>query len=79
MIENRLPLDQLILGDCTEVLEALPEKSVDLIFADPPYNLQLEKELWRPNSTRVKGVDEILGSFFKFWIVRSIYRGMVAG
>ncbi|HEX9091492.1 MAG TPA: site-specific DNA-methyltransferase [Anaerolineales bacterium] len=35
----------------------IPEKSVDVIFADPPYNLQLEKELWRPNSTRVNGVE----------------------
>lgn len=53
-----LPLDQILQGDCVEILERLPEKSVDLIFADPPYNLQLQKELWRPNQTRVDAVDD---------------------
>ena len=51
-----LPLNQVIQGDCLEVLRELPEKSVDLIFADPPYNLQLKGELRRPNLTRVEGV-----------------------
>jgi len=40
------------------VLPTLPEESVDLIFADPPYNLQLNADLWRPNVTRVDGVQE---------------------
>jgi modification methylase len=40
------------------VLDGLPENSVDLIFADPPYNLQLQQELWRPNMTRVDAVDD---------------------
>lgn len=53
-----LPLDQILQGDCIEVLSSLPEKSVDLIFADPPYNLQLRQELWRPNMTRVDAVDD---------------------
>jgi len=53
-----LVLDHIIPGDCVEVLRALPEKSVDLIFADPPYNLQLQQDLWRPNMTRVDGVDD---------------------
>jgi DNA modification methylase len=39
-------------GDCIEVLEKIPKKSVDLIFADPPYNLQLKNELYRPNQTK---------------------------
>ncbi len=51
-------LDRILHGDCVEILNALPEKSVDLIFADPPYNLQLQQELWRPNMTRVDGVDD---------------------
>jgi len=51
-------LDRVIQGDCVEVLSTLPEKSVDLIFADPPYNLQLQQDLWRPNMTRVDGVDD---------------------
>ena len=55
---SNLPLDQIIQGDCIEVLQTLPEKSVDLIFADPPYNLQLQQELWRPNLTKVDGVQD---------------------
>lgn len=51
-------LDQTIHGDCLEVLQKLPAESVDLIFADPPYNLQLQGELLRPNLSRVQGVDE---------------------
>jgi len=53
-----LPLDSILRGDCVQALDSLPEKSVDLIFADPPYNLQLSQELWRPNMTRVQGVDD---------------------
>jgi modification methylase len=61
-----LPLDQVIEGDCVEVLPALPEKSVDLIFADPPYNLQLQQTLYRPNMTRVDAVDEAWDRFGSF-------------
>jgi site-specific DNA-methyltransferase (adenine-specific) len=53
-----LPLDEIIHGDCIEVLATLPEKSVDLIFADPPYNLQLRNTLWRPNMTQVDAVND---------------------
>lgn len=45
-------------GDCVEILNQLPGKSVDLIFADPPYNLQLKNELYRPNQSKVDGVDD---------------------
>ncbi|MCC7452082.1 MAG: site-specific DNA-methyltransferase, partial [Anaerolineae bacterium] len=48
MDNQQLPLDHIIRGNCIDVLKGLPEKSVDLIFADPPYNLQLQQELWRP-------------------------------
>src|SRR5512147_2172373 len=58
-----LPIDQIIQGDCIEVLAGLPENSVDLIFADPPYNLQLNQELWRPNLTRVDAVDDAWDQF----------------
>ena len=58
MNTNDLPLDQIIPGDCIEVLNALPEKSVDLIFADPPYFLQLQHDLWRPNMTKVDAVND---------------------
>ncbi|RLA08494.1 MAG: site-specific DNA-methyltransferase [Gammaproteobacteria bacterium] len=45
-------------GDCIDVLQKIPEKSVKLIFADPPYNLQLKQDLYRPNLTRVDGVND---------------------
>ncbi len=45
-------------GDCVEVMARLPECSVDMVFADPPYNLQLAGELMRPNNSRVDGVEE---------------------
>ncbi len=65
IMENPLApwLDQVILGDCREVLPTLPEESIDLIFADPPYNLQLSSDLWRPNVTRVDGVQESWDKF----------------
>ena len=49
-------INKIIQGVNYEVLEKLPAKSIDLIFADPPYNLQLKKELYRPNQTKVDGV-----------------------
>jgi len=64
--KSSLPLDQVIQGDCLQVLADLPEASVDLIFADPPYNLQLQNELVRPNQTRVNGVDEAWDQFGSF-------------
>jgi modification methylase len=49
---------RILVGDCVEIMNALPEASVDMVFADPPYNLQLGGELHRPNNTRVDGVDD---------------------
>ena len=43
-------------GDCVDILNKIPEKSINLIFADPPYNLQLQNELYRPNHSKVYGV-----------------------
>jgi len=43
---RQLPLDSILQGDCLEILDTLPEQSVDLIFADPPYNLQLRNTLF---------------------------------
>src|SRR3972149_909938 len=62
----KLPLDTILVGDCIEILNQLPENSVDLIFADPPYNLQLRHELWRPNLTKVDAVDEAWDQFDSF-------------
>jgi DNA modification methylase len=66
MTHADLPLDQVIQGDCVEVLRSFPEKSVDLVFADPPYNLQLRGELWRPNNTLVDAVDDEWDRFPSF-------------
>lgn len=54
-------------GDCIDILKKLPEKSVKLIFADPPYNLQLKQNLYRPNQTKVDGVGSIhkIGALIK--------------
>ncbi len=49
---------EIYSGDCIDRLKKLPEKSVNLVFADPPYNLQLKKELYRPNHTKVDGVND---------------------
>jgi modification methylase len=53
-----LPLDQVVVGDCVDLLAGLPAGAVDLVFADPPYNLQLRADLRRPNHTLVDGVDD---------------------
>jgi DNA modification methylase len=58
--------DHIYHGDCRDVLATFPAKSVDLIFADPPYNLQLRNELWRPNMTRVDAVDDAWDQFADF-------------
>lgn len=57
-VMTSLPLDTILQGDCLDILPTLPEKSVDLVFADPPYNLQLQGELWRPNQTLVDAVND---------------------
>lgn len=58
--------DRIVQGDALEVLATLPPACVDLVFADPPYNLQLKQELWRPNMTRVDAVDEAWDQFEGF-------------
>jgi len=64
--KNLLPLDKILLGDCISELKKLPGASVDLVFADPPYNLQIDRELLRPNNTRVDGVDDAWDKFENF-------------
>ena len=58
-----LPLDQVIAGDCVEAMARLPEGSVDMVFADPPYNLQLGGELYRPEGGRVDAVTDAWDRF----------------
>ena len=64
--EGALPLDQILTGDCLDILPTLPQASVDVVFADPPYFLQLSHELWRPNHTRVQGVQDAWDRFDGF-------------
>ena len=64
--KQNLPLDKVLYGDCLSHLKKLSSDSVDLVFADPPYNLQLDRELLRPNNTRVDGVDNDWDKFDSF-------------
>ncbi len=64
--QTPLPLNQILLGDCIELIDALPARSIDLIFADPPYNLQLEHALSRPDQSVVDAVDDDWDQFASF-------------
>ncbi|PPR35476.1 MAG: Modification methylase DpnIIB [Alphaproteobacteria bacterium MarineAlpha6_Bin4] len=66
MKAKNFTLNKIYLGNCLEIMEKLPSNSVDLIFADPPYNLQLEKKLTRPDSSDVNGVDNNWDKFKNF-------------
>ncbi len=55
--------NQILIGDCVALMKGLPEASVDVVFADPPYNLQLGGDLLRPNNTAVDGVDDAWDHF----------------
>ncbi|MEM9014656.1 MAG: site-specific DNA-methyltransferase [Pseudomonadota bacterium] len=59
-------LDRIIEGDCIASMRSMPDASVDLIFADPPYNLQLGGELTRPDNSNVDGVDDDWDKFDSF-------------
>jgi modification methylase len=59
-------LDRIIEGDSIRVMASLPPESVDMIFADPPYNLQLQGDLHRPNNSKVDGVEEAWDKFADF-------------
>ena len=63
---NKLPLNTILHGDCMDVLASLPGNSVDIIFADPPYNLQLQNDLYRPNLSKVDAVDDGWDKFATF-------------
>ena len=60
------PFGRILIGDCVERMNALAEGSVDLVFADPPYNLQLGEGLRRPNHTLVDGVADDWDKFDEF-------------
>src|SRR5690606_41660080 len=58
--------DSILKGDCVAALERLPDHSVDLVFADPPYNLQLEQQLRRPDQSLADAVDADWDRFERF-------------
>ncbi len=66
LVEARPFLDRIFVGDCVAELEKLPAKSVDLVFADPPYNLQLAGALHRPDQSLVDAVDDAWDQFESF-------------
>jgi modification methylase len=73
-----LPFNQILIGDCIERLDRLPAACVDLVFADPPYNLQLEGALSRPDQSLVDGVDDAWDKFSSFADYDSFTRAWLA-
>lgn len=61
-----LPLNSILKGDCIEHMRSLPDASVDMVFADPPYNLQLGGDLFRPDGSQVDAVDDDWDKFDTF-------------
>jgi len=61
-----MPLNKVLVGDSIALMNSLPEGSVDVVFADPPYNMQLGGELLRPDNSRVDGVDDDWDKFTDF-------------
>ena len=61
-----LPRNRILSGSCIEVMKKLPSRSIDLIFADPPYNLQLQGKLHRPDNSKVNGVEDEWDKFSSF-------------
>jgi modification methylase len=61
-----VPSGGILVGDCVAEMAKLPAESVDLVFADPPYNLQLQGDLKRPDDSRVDAVDDDWDKFSSF-------------
>ena len=71
--------DRILVGDCVKLMDALPEGSVDMVFADPPYNLQLRNELLRPeNTSHVDAVDDDWDKFADFAAYDTFTRAWLA-
>jgi modification methylase len=65
-VQRSVPKDEILIGDCVAQLRRLPEGCADLVFADPPYNLQLEGALSRPDQSLVDAVDDDWDKFASF-------------
>ncbi|MBT8004163.1 MAG: site-specific DNA-methyltransferase, partial [Rhodospirillales bacterium] len=71
--------NQILVGNCIELMRDLPAESVDMVFADPPYNLQLEGTLLRPNNhSEVDGVDDAWDKFDGFEAYDRFTRGWLS-
>ena len=66
VVRPDLPVGQILDGDCIEAMRSLPSASIDLIFADPPYNLQLGGDLARPDGSHVDAVTDHWDQFDSF-------------
>jgi modification methylase len=73
-----LPRNTILAGDCIEVMRGLPDNSVDLVFADPPYNLQLKGDLHRPDNSLVDAVDDAWDRFASFETYDAFTRAWLA-
>ena len=73
-----LPLDQILRGDCIAAMRGLPDASVDMIFADPPYNLQLGGDLSRPDGSHVDAVTDAWDRFDSFATYDAFTRAWLA-
>ncbi|GAA0537710.1 modification methylase [Rhizomicrobium palustre] len=78
-IELEKALDRVLEGDCVETLKALPAGCADLVFADPPYNMQLKGELRRPDNSKVDAVDDAWDQFESFQAYDKFTREWLAG
>ena len=78
-LSDQTEASRIIVGDCIVELASLPAASVDLVFADPPYNLQLKSELKRPDDSRVDAVDDAWDKFSSFAAYDAFTRAWLIG
>jgi modification methylase len=76
--QKKLILNQILEGDSVKMMKTIPSASVDVIFADPPYNLQLVGDLLRPNNSKVDGVDDEWDQFESFAVYDKFTRSWLA-
>ena len=71
--------NRVLVGDCLAELKKIPAGSVDLVFADPPYNLQLAGDLTRPDQSKVDAVDDHWDKFASFAAYDRFHQGLAYG
>ena len=73
-----LPLNQILRMDCIEAMRSLPDACIDMVFADPPYNLQLGGDLLRPDNSKVDAVNDDWDKFDSFAVYDKFTREWLA-